>query len=209
MERGHLESLSIRVIRRVGQELDVRVDLNARMRTGDLDRLVNAGHAQLHDWLATYLGTLPGWVHSHEVSFAIYGERGVIDILAFHQATGALLIIELKTELVSIEDLLTTMDVRMRLATQIAKGRGWDANSVSSWVILADTPANRRRLSLHAATLRSVFPTDGRSMRGWLRQPQRSVRAISMWRNSNAGGATRVAALRRRVRPATHARKAA
>jgi hypothetical protein len=33
------------------------------------------------------------------VSFSIFGERGLIDILAFHQPTGMLLIIELKTEL--------------------------------------------------------------------------------------------------------------
>lgn len=34
-----------------------------------------------------------------EVSFSIYGQRGVIDILAWHAATRSLLVIELKTEM--------------------------------------------------------------------------------------------------------------
>ena len=70
----------------------------------------------MHEALARYLGSLPGWVHAPEVSFAIFRERGVIDILAFHSATGSLLVIELKTELVSLEELLTAMDVQLRHA---------------------------------------------------------------------------------------------
>ena len=136
------------------------------------------------------------------MSFAIYGERGVIDILAFHPRSGSLLVIELKTELVSFEDLLTTMDVRMRLARKIAADRGWAARSVSCWVVVADTPPNRRRLGQHRALVRQAFPENGRAMRAWLRSPRGSVRALSIWRISNGGGATRVPALVRRVRPA-------
>jgi transcriptional regulator with XRE-family HTH domain len=209
IERGHLESLSVRVLRRVASVLDVRIDVAARMRAGDLERIVNAGHAQLHELLARYLGGLPGWIHAPEVSFAIYGERGVIDILAFHTATGSLLVIELKTELVSLEDLLTTMDVRLRHAARIATERGWQAKSVSAWVVLADTPSNRRRAIIYAATLRSAFPHDGRVMRGWLKRPDRPVRALSFWGNSNGGGVTRVPALRKRVRRAPEAKMVA
>ena len=32
-----------------------------------------------------------------EVSFSVYGERGSIDILAFHASTGSLLVIEIKS----------------------------------------------------------------------------------------------------------------
>jgi hypothetical protein len=61
IERGHLEGVSQRTLRRIAAALEVR-----------------------------------------------------IDILAFHPLTGSLLVIELKTEIVSIEDLLMTMDVRVR-----------------------------------------------------------------------------------------------
>ena len=71
---------------------------------------------------------LPGWVHAPEVSFAFYAERGVIDILAFHEPTGSLLVIELKTEFVSLEDLLGTMDIRMSHAADIAGSAAGDRN---------------------------------------------------------------------------------
>src|SRR4051794_16124499 len=85
IERGHLEKLSVGVLRQVAGSLDIRVDLNARTRHGDLDRLLNSGHARLHEELAQLFGSLPGWLHAPEVSFAVYRERGVIDILCFHE----------------------------------------------------------------------------------------------------------------------------
>jgi hypothetical protein len=170
------------------------------MRTGDLDRIANAGHAAMHEELARHLDELPNWIHTPEVSFSIYGERGVIDILAFHAPTGALLVIELKTELVSFEDLLATMDVRLRLAAKIALERGWRAKSVSAWVVLADTDPNVRRARAHAALLRSAFPDNGRRVRVWLQHPVGSIRALSFRRISNGSGADVIPALRRRIR---------
>jgi transcriptional regulator with XRE-family HTH domain len=54
IERGHLDTLSIRTVRAVASALDVRVDLLARWRAGDLDRLINAGHSALHDSVAAW-----------------------------------------------------------------------------------------------------------------------------------------------------------
>jgi hypothetical protein len=42
------------------------------------------------------------------VTFSIYGERGSIDLLAWHSETRTLLVVELKSELTSIEE---TLDV--------------------------------------------------------------------------------------------------
>jgi len=200
IERGHLETISLRVLRRVAAALEIRLELTARLRTGDLDRILNAGHAHLHEELARHFNAAPGWLQAPEVSFAIYGERGVIDILAYHPRTGSLLIVELKTELVSVEDLLTTMDVRMRHARRIADDRGWSARTVSCWVVMADTGPNRRRVALHEATLRSALPADGRGLRRWLRSPDGTVRALSFWPISNPGGGNQDVAVRRRVR---------
>jgi transcriptional regulator with XRE-family HTH domain len=200
IERGHLEHVSTRTLRRVAVALEIRLDISVRMPHGELDRLVNAGHAALHEALARHLDALPGWVHSPEVSFAVYGERGVIDILAFHEGTGALLVVELKTEMVSIEDLLMTMDVRLRHASGIARDRGWRARSVSAWVVVAEGDTNRRRTRAHAAMLRSAFPADGRAMRAWLRHPTASIRALSFWANFSGTTAAQVATRARRVR---------
>jgi transcriptional regulator with XRE-family HTH domain len=209
IERGHLDSLSLRALRRVARELGILIVLRLRSRGGDVDRLVSAGHAALHEELARHLNELPDWLHAPEVSFAVFGERGVIDILAFHPPTGALLVIELKTELVSFEDLLMTMDVRMRHAERIARERGWSATSVSAWVVVAESRPNRRRAAGHRALLRSAFPHDGRQMRGWLRRPVGSIRALSFWPNSNPGSSNQSHAVRRRVRKARTHPKAA
>jgi hypothetical protein len=73
--------------RRVAAALEIRAEISLTLPHGELERLLNAGHAGLHEALAHHLNGLPGWLHLPEVSFAIYGERGVIDILAYHPAT--------------------------------------------------------------------------------------------------------------------------
>jgi len=98
IERGHIGSLSVATIQEVAGALDIRVDLVPRWRAGDLDRLLNRRHATLHELVARWFGeVVPEWVLAPEVSYSIYGERGVIDILAWHPGRRALLIIELKT----------------------------------------------------------------------------------------------------------------
>jgi len=52
IERGHLDTLSLAIVRRVAVALDIRVDLVARWRAGELDRLLNAKHAALHEQVA-------------------------------------------------------------------------------------------------------------------------------------------------------------
>lgn len=130
IERGHLGTLSLDRLRSVAATLDIRVDVLGRWRAGDLDRLLNAGHSRLHESVARAFRDLPEWITAPEVSFAIRGERGVIDILAWHAATRSVLVIELKTRLVDLNDLMTTMDIRRRLAGRIAREQGWDPATV-------------------------------------------------------------------------------
>jgi len=201
IERGHFGSLSVDVLRRVAAVLDIRIDLHARWRAGDLDRLLNARHSQFHELVAVRFRSLDGWVSRPEVSFAIYAERGVIDVLAFHEARQMLLVIELKTDLADINELVGTIDRKRRLAIQIADGEGWPvsaATKVSAWVIVAEGATNRRRIAAHRTMLRSAFPTDGRAMAGWLLDPAAPVRALSIWSDAHPGNVgTSIAAVRR------------
>ena len=107
---------------------------------------------------------LAGWSSVPEVSFSIYGERGAIDILAWHGATRSLLIIELKTLLVILAELVRTMDRRVRLGRRIARERGWSPASISSWVIFVDTRTNRRHVADHRTILAPLATVDGRRM---------------------------------------------
>ena len=97
IEHGHLASYSFRTADRIAATLGIRLDIVPRWRGGELDRLLNSGHSAMHEVVARRLGAMPGWRFAPEVSFSFYGERGVIDVLAWHEARRMLLVIELKT----------------------------------------------------------------------------------------------------------------
>ena len=181
IEHGHLASYNFRTADRVAATLDIRLDIVPRWRGGELDRLLNAGHSAMHELVARRLAAVPGWKLVPEASFSIYGERGVIDVLAWHGARRMLLVIELKTAIVDVQDLLASMDRRRRLAARIGKEHGWatDRATVSAWLVIADTRTNRARLAAHSAVLRAAFPADGRAVRGWLADPQSRLAALS------------------------------
>ncbi|HET9614114.1 MAG TPA: hypothetical protein VFP22_04800, partial [Candidatus Limnocylindrales bacterium] len=121
---------------------------------------------------------LTEWQFEPEVSFSIFGERGVIDALGWHPDSGSLLVVELKTEIVDVKELMASMDRRMPLAASVALSRGWRGQTVSCWVAVADGRTNRRALARHAAVLRAKFPDDGRRLAAWLRTPHGTVRAL-------------------------------
>jgi transcriptional regulator with XRE-family HTH domain len=181
IERGFASRLPLHVVRAVAVALGVSVDVQLRWRGGDIDRVVNAGHADLHESVARALAGLPGWVWLAEVTFAHFGERGVIDILAWHAESRSLLIIELKTELVDPQGLVATMHRRVRLGHVIAREQGWRPATISAWVVVSDTSTERRRLARHVSLLRGAFPADGRLVRRWLRAPRGRISALTFW----------------------------
>lgn len=162
--------------------------------------MLGAGHGRLHEQVARLLQRQPGWITSPEVSFSVFGERGVIDVPAFHPARRMLLVIELKTELVDVQALLTAVDRYRRLAPRRASEKGWQARDVATWVILRDTSTSRRRVAAHATVLRSALPSDGRTMRSWLRDPHRPLAALSFLSDVHGGTAKPRSGGPRRVR---------
>ena len=184
VERGHLDVVSIAALRRIAKALDVRLDMVPRWHGAELDRMLNRGHAQLQEAFSAHLRAIPGWSIRPEASFSIFGERGVIDVLAWHAASSSLLIVEIKTQLVDVMDLMSTMDRRRRLGPEIAARFGWRPVAVSSLVILAGTRTNRRRLADYRTLLRSAFPDSGRKLGPWLRDPREPVSLLTMWPSS-------------------------
>lgn len=187
LERGHIERMPLATIRSVARVLEVRVDLVPRWRGADLHRLLSARHSALGESVARFLAGSPPWTVRPEVSFSVYGERGVIDLLAFHPPSGALLVIELKTDIVDANELVGTLDRKTRLAAGIARDLGWAASTVSRWVIVTRDKTNQRRIDDHREFLRAAFPQDGHAMRSWLRHPVSPVSALSMWSNASTG----------------------
>ena len=197
-ERGRLSELTLTSIRRICAALEIRVELVPRGRGADLDRMLSARHSALHESVARALARdFPAWAISSEVSFSIWGERGVIDLLLWHPQRRALLIIELKTELVDVGELMGTMDRRRRLAVQIAEDRGWFPRTVSTWVVLAESRTNERRVAAHRTVLRNAYPADGRQMRRWLADPEGLIAALSFWSETAGSPVSPVSRVRR------------
>lgn len=180
-ERGHIGTLSVDALRATAKPLDIRVGLVPRWRGGELDRLLGARHSALHESVARWFLGRPAWVTRPEVSFSIYGERGVIDLLAWHPARRALCLIELKTLIVDVNELVGSVDRKRRLASRVVAEFGWRPATVSPWVIVELTATNRRRIGQHLAMLRAALPVDGRSVPGWLDDPDRPIAALSTW----------------------------
>ena len=178
VEHGRLDELSLGTLRSIGEALEVGVEILPRSRGAQLDGLLGARHAALAEAMVDRLRRMDGWVVRPEVSFSIYGERGVVDLVAWHAASRALLVIELKTAIVDIGEILGTFDRKVRLAREIARGLGWEAATVSACLIVGHSSTNRRRVAEHRSVFRAALPDDGRSLRHWLARPNDAVHAV-------------------------------
>jgi transcriptional regulator with XRE-family HTH domain len=200
IERGLIEQVPIGKLRKVGAVLEVRLVLEPRWRGAALDRMLASRHASMTE-VVSRLIVDAGWEVRPEVSFNHFGERGVVDLVAWHAASRTVLLVELKTELVDINDLLAVTDRRHRLAAIIVEPFGWKPLSVSQWVVVAESRSNRRRLAEHRTALRAAFPSDGRAVAGWLSSPHGPTAALWFLPDSGGSSARQRRAPRLRVRP--------
>jgi hypothetical protein len=153
-----------------------------------------------------------GWHVQPEVSYSIFGERGSIDLLAWHSLTGVLLVIEVKTDLVSLEETQRKHDEKTRLARQIAAEQvGWKAivaeqvgrtaTAVARLLILPDTTTSRRRVGRHASVIDGAYPLQGREVRHWLAEPSGRMAGLLFIAPANPSAyGTRPAIGRKRIR---------
>jgi hypothetical protein len=107
------------------------------------------------------------------VTFAIYGERGSVDILARHTATGVLLVVEVKTVVPDLQSMLAAHDRKARLAPTIARERTWPAGPVARLLVILASRTARRRVAEHRSTFATSYPKSPTAMRSWLQRPAR------------------------------------
>jgi transcriptional regulator with XRE-family HTH domain len=200
IERAGLDGVTLGTLRRIAAVLGMRLTVEARWEGAALDRLLSARHSAMHEEVARLFEQLPDWATAPEVTFAVFREHGVIDVLAWHARTRTLLVIELKTEVADIQETVGTLDRKVRLAARIAADRRWDASVVASWLLIADSPTNRRRVAAHRSMLRAAFPADGRTIGGWLAAPRGSIAALSFLSATRQMSAVRGLAQVQRVR---------
>ena len=123
-----------------------------------------------------------GWVVEVEVSFSIWGERGSIDIFAFHPLFGALLVVEIKSVVADSQATLHGLDRKARLAREVIQGRGWSVRHVSRLLVIGATATSRRRVARLAATYDAALPDRGTVARRWLRDPGSAARGPAVSR---------------------------
>ena len=198
LERGRIAGMSLRRLRRLFRVFDAEVVVIIRWRGGSLDHLLDARHASLGEAMIERLMEA-GWAVQPEVSYSIYGERGSIDLLAWHESTRTLLVIELKTELTSIEETLRGHDTKVRLGPGIARERfGWNPVVVARLLVLPEDRTARRHVNQHQATLRRDYPLATPAVKRWLRKPDaKTVGGILFLPDTSPSR------VRRRIRPVT------
>ena len=165
-------------VRRAAKALEAELIIQLRWRGGDLDRLVDEGHSFVVGKTLERLRSR-GWEVRTEVSYSIYGERGSIDVLAWHEPTRSLLVVEVKTSIVSGEETLRKHDEKARLAGRIAVEQfGWRARIVSRLLILPDLSTPRRQVERVATVMHVAYPDRGVAVREWLARPAGPVAGI-------------------------------
>src|SRR5687767_9128561 len=83
IELGQMNGVPLATVVRIAEALGGSVDLTMRWEGEQLDRLADAAHAWLTEQVSAFL-MQAGWVPRTEVSFNSYGDRGRVDVLAWH-----------------------------------------------------------------------------------------------------------------------------
>jgi transcriptional regulator with XRE-family HTH domain len=189
LERGKLDGMTMRHVARVAAALDASAHLQLRWNGAELDRLVDARHAALQNDVAGLLSRA-GWTVRPEVSFNHYGDRGRVDLLAFHPGLRAVLVLEIKSALGDIQETLGRLDVKLRLSSGLTRDAGWtDATLAIPALVIGDSRAARRIVDGYSALL-AGFPMRGRPATAWVRHPRLPAPRGLLWFATPVNGRT-------------------
>jgi transcriptional regulator with XRE-family HTH domain len=179
----------------LGADLDVRI----RWHGEGLDRLLDSAHATLVNGVVRWLGDL-GWACAVEVSFSRYGERGSIDVLAWHAMGATLLVVEVKSVVPDVQAMIAALDRKARLARAVGEERGWSPRVVGRLLVIGESATSRDRIRTHAELFGAAYPQRSVAVRRWLREPAGPLAGLLFLRNSQGAGSTRQITGRQRVR---------
>jgi transcriptional regulator with XRE-family HTH domain len=206
VECGRFAYLSIDSYCRLAAVLGATIDIVPRWRGPNLVRLLDRRHAALAQAVACHLERL-GWDVHTEFTFNHYGDRGSVDILAWHPVRHALLIVEIKTELVSVEETIRTLDMKSRVVPMLAgRDLGWTAERdgavprVGIVLVLPEGSTQRDLVARHATLMAGSLPARNVALKQWLRRPTSAVRGTLFFRDTGRPGAAAASEPGRRVR---------
>jgi transcriptional regulator with XRE-family HTH domain len=200
LECGRFGGLSIDAYSSVAEAIGADVRLAPYWRGAKLDRLIDRRHALIQNEVTRLLLSL-GWQLGTEKSFNHFGDRGSVDVLAWRANAGALLIVEIKTEIASLEETLRVLDMKARVVPGLMSRAGqWRPRVVGAVLVLPDATAHRDLVARHSATIAASLPARTLAIRAWLTDPTGPIRGIWFLGGTRAGGAMLNLKSGRRVR---------
>jgi transcriptional regulator with XRE-family HTH domain len=176
-ERGQAWDLTMRTILEIAEALGARASPGLYWQGEALDRLLDAAHAGLVDQVVSLLSS-EGWRVVPEATFNHFGERGSVDVLAWHPEHEALLIVEVKSVMPDVQAMLAGVDRKHRIGRRLAAERGWRVRTISRLIVFPEDRTVRRRLAEHASTFDVAYPARTREVRRWIRLPSGPISGL-------------------------------
>jgi transcriptional regulator with XRE-family HTH domain len=166
IERGHVRDLTFRtataLLEAMGARLVIGVDAPY---LADRGRQRDAGHARLSAGVVRRLRAA-GWDVRTEVEVGGDRSRGWIDVLAFHPATGVMLVIELKTEIHDLGQIERSLGWYEREAWLAGRRFGWQPTSSIACLLLLMTEVNDTRATANRRSIDLGFQCRARDLVG-------------------------------------------
>jgi DNA-binding XRE family transcriptional regulator len=163
----------ISVLDGLGLELEVIVRgpvMIGGPRTGDAAHAICSGYVQRRLEAA-------GWKTAREVRIDDGRYVGWIDLLAFHEPTGVLLVIEIKTRIDDLGSIERAMDCYTRAAMKAARRQGWQPIRIGSWLVALGTDEVEARIHDDRRAFDAAFPARATEMTALLADPSSLGRA--------------------------------
>jgi len=161
VELGSLPDLTLSTVAALVGAMGGRlvVDIDAPY-LGDRERQRDPAHAALSAHVAGRLRRA-GWDVRTEVEVGGDRSRGWIDALAFHPASGVMLVIEIKTEIRDVGQIERSLGWYEREAWAAARRIGWQPSRAIGCLLLLATEANDARVAANRASIQAGFPLRG------------------------------------------------
>jgi hypothetical protein len=154
------------------------VRLDAWWRGGDADRLLDAAHAAIVNNVVSILRAA-GWKIIVEYTFSEGRDRGSVDILAWHAATRSLLLIEVKSRLMDLQELFATFARKRRVVPRlVAAELGWVPTAIGSIIVVPGSRQSRSIVRAHAAMFDVNYPARTADVTRWIRRPQNHLAGV-------------------------------
>jgi transcriptional regulator with XRE-family HTH domain len=178
VERGRFGPVSADALEAVAEAIEADLTIGLRWRGPKLARLLDRRHAQLQDRVVRLLSDA-GWEVHVEESFNCFGERGSVDILAWRLDCRALLLVEIKTELVDLQDTVRTLDMKARVVPRVVRSvHGWAPEAIAAVLVLPDANVHRAAVARHAALFAAALPARSREVQRWMAEPIGPLRGV-------------------------------